>query len=233
MKNIRKFSKVGPLGAVHIRPFSNIGLPRAASIRQFSRLGLLGTAILLAVEGSAVGTEPAPAACSFLSFDASRVMGSYAMAQSRNGELEAMAKNLQQDGQKKMEELVSARKEIQEAAEKIDNPALTDEAREKMRAEVEKKADALHEKEMNLQRWREDSENRLGDTRSELLSKTIDELRVIASEIAQEKGATLVVNRTNPDILYAAPATDISDEMSTRLNRRYPVTAPAVASPAK
>jgi Skp family chaperone for outer membrane proteins len=193
-------------------------------------------AILLAGKGSATAAEPAPIACSFLSFDASRVMGSYAMAQSRNAELEAMAKSLQQDGQKKMEELVAAQKEIREAAEKIDNPALTDEAREKLRAEVEKKVDALREKEMNLQRWREDSENRLGDTRSELLAKTIDELRVISAEIAQEKGATLVINRTNPDIiLYAAPATDVSDEMSSRLNRRYPVTAPAVvpASPAK
>ncbi|MDR0728442.1 MAG: OmpH family outer membrane protein [Puniceicoccales bacterium] len=209
---------------------SRLSLLRTASIRKFSKVGLLGTAILLAGRGSAVRAEPAPAACPLLSFDASRVMGSYVTVQNRNAELETMAKSLQQDGQKKMEELVAARKEIQEAAEKIDNPALTDEAREKMRAEVDKKVEALREKEMNLQRWREDSENRLEDTRSELLSKTLDELRVISSEIAQEKGAILVVNRTNPDILYAAPSTDISDEMSTRLNRRYPVTAPAVAT---
>ncbi|MDR3143506.1 MAG: OmpH family outer membrane protein [Puniceicoccales bacterium] len=200
------------------------------NIRNFSRIGLLSTAILLARGSLAAVAEPDPAACPLLSFDASRVMGSYATVQSRNAELEAMAKSLRQDAQKKMEELAASRKEIQEAVEKIDNPALTDEAREKMRAEVDKKMEALREKEMNFQRWQEDSESRLEDARSELLSKTIGELRMISTEIAQEKRAILVVNRANPDILYAAPFTDISDEMTSRLNRRYPVTAPAVAA---
>jgi Skp family chaperone for outer membrane proteins len=185
---------------------------------------------MLMAGASATATEvvtpvdDAIACCTIiLSFDANQVMQGYAMAKSRDTELKALADNLQKDGQKKMEELVSAREGIQKSAEKIDNPALTDEAREKMKTECEKQIEALREKETNFRQWQEESENRLSDMRSEMLSKTIVELKAIASEVAKERKALLVVNATNPDILYAASSTDISDEVITRLNRRYPV----------
>jgi Skp family chaperone for outer membrane proteins len=160
--------------------------------------------------------------CIVLTFDANRVMQSYALAKSRDEELKALADSLQKDGQKKMEELVNAQEEIRKLAEKMDNPALTDEARDKMKAEAEKQIEALHEKEMNFRQWQEESESRLREMRSEMLSKTIEELKAIASELAEEEGSLLVINSTNPDISYAAPCTDRSKAISDRLNQRYP-----------
>jgi Skp family chaperone for outer membrane proteins len=167
--------------------------------------------------------------CAVLTFNANRVMQGYAMAKSRDEELKALADSLQKDGQKKMEELVSAQEEIRKLAEKMDNPALTDEARDKMKSEVEKQIEALHEKEMNFRQWQEKSESQLSEVRTEMLSKTIGELKIIASELAEEEGSLLVLNGTNHDVLYTAPATDRSEKIITRLNQRYP--APAKALP--
>jgi len=165
-----------------------------------------------------------------LSLDAGRVMGSYGMAKSRDAELKALADGLQKDGQKKLEELMAARKEIREAAEKIDNPALTEEARDRMRAELDQKVELLQEKERNFQQWQEETENRVANTRSELVSRTLGELRVIAAEVAKEWNAVFVLNAMNPDVLYAAPGTDITDEVTARLNRRYPAPVRATTA---
>ena len=127
-----------------------------------------------------------------------------------------------------MEELIAGREEIQKLAEKIDNPALSDEARDKMKTEAEKLIETLREKEMNFQQWQEEAESRLRDMRAQMLSKTIEEIKIIVSEIAIAKGALLVINRTNPDVLYAASVTDISEKTILRLNQRYPAPVKTV-----
>jgi Skp family chaperone for outer membrane proteins len=81
---------------------------------------------------------------------------------------------------------------------------------------------------MNFHQWQEEAESRLRDMRAQMLSKTIEEIKIIVSEIAIVKGALLVVNRTNPDILYAASVTDISEKTILRLNQLYPVPVKTV-----
>ncbi|MDR2420430.1 MAG: OmpH family outer membrane protein [Puniceicoccales bacterium] len=179
-------------------------------------------------EGSTATARAPEVATIILSFDANRVMQGYDTAKSRDEELKALADSLQKDGQKKMEELIAGREEIQKLAEKIDNPALADEARDKMKTEAEKLIEALQEKEVNFHQWQEEAESRLRDMRTQMLSKTIEEIKIIVSEIAIAKGALLVVNRTNPDILYAASTTDISEKTILRLNQRYPAPVKTV-----
>ncbi|MDR0445103.1 MAG: OmpH family outer membrane protein [Puniceicoccales bacterium] len=193
--------------------------------------GAIFTSLIAMAEGPSAGTslQNTSQCCAILTFNANRVMQGYAIAKSRDEELKTLADSLQKDGQKKMEELVNAQEEIRKLAEKMDNSALTDEARDKMKTEAEKQIEALHEKEMNFRQWQEKSESQLSEVRAEMLSKTIGELKVIASELAEEEGALLVLNGTNPDILYTAPATDRSEKIIARLNQRYP--APVKALP--
>jgi Skp family chaperone for outer membrane proteins len=183
-------------------------------------------------ESTAAAPAPATTTVAILSFDANRVMQGYDMAKNRDEELKALADSLQKDGQKKMEELIAGREEIQKLAEKIDNPALSDEARAKMKTEAENLIETLQEKEMNFHQWQEEAESRLRDMRTQMLSKTIEEIKIIVSEIAIARGALLVVNRTNPDILYAALATDITEQTILRLNQRYPAPVKTVLAKA-
>jgi Skp family chaperone for outer membrane proteins len=157
-----------------------------------------------------------------LSFDANRVIQRFDLAGSRDAELKLRAESLKADGEKKVEELVNGQKEAQELAEKIDNPALSDEARDKMKTEAEKLIETLREKEMNFQQWQEEASAQLNDMRLKALSKTVEEIKSIASEIAKRRGAVIVLNATSPDILYVSPDTDISDEIIPLLNQRYP-----------
>jgi Skp family chaperone for outer membrane proteins len=114
------------------------------------------------------------------------------------------------------------RKEYQELLEKAGNPALTEEAKKKVKAEADEKLGALKQKELAVLDFKTNSENRISKMIEEENVKNVIVIKQKIGEIAKAKGISVVVDGDNPVILFSADALDITEIVITVLNADQP-----------
>lgn len=148
--------------------------------------------------------------------------------QSARDELEQMNK----EGQAMVEELRAL-------DERSKNAVLTEEARNKARAEAETKFQEVQRLQNRIQEYRQAATNQLQQRIKTHRDLLLDEISKVVVEIARRKGATLVVDKSGPslfgisNIIYADAAYDITDEVLAAVNKdRPPATTGAAARPA-
>jgi Skp family chaperone for outer membrane proteins len=152
---------------------------------------------------------------------------------------ETLAKNVeavQKELLSMASDLEKVGKEYQELADKAANPALTEEAKKKIKAEADDKLMILQQKENALLDFKTNSEKRISKIGSEGSAKILTTVRQKAGEVAKEQGFSFVLDADNPIVFYAADSQDITDLVLKRLNADQPKpvevapVTPAVAS---
>ena len=144
---------------------------------------------------------------------------------------------LKSDQKKAVEELERLDKEIRgmadkfkEQKEQMDNPALTNDARERAKGDAQKTMDEVQQKQQEIQSFRMNAERsfqqRIGNFRAVL----IEEISKLASDIVKKKGGTLLMDRGS--LIYSDPAYDITDEVIAEINKGRPAGAASSAAPA-
>jgi outer membrane protein len=142
---------------------------------------------------------------------------------------------LSSDQKKAVEELERLDKEIRTIADKFkeqkeqaENPALTNEARDRAKADAQKTFEEIQQKQQEGQSFRMNAERsfqqRIGNFRAVL----VEEISKIATDIAKKKGGTLLVDRGAT--IYYDPAYDITDEVMAEVNKGRPAGAAAPAT---
>jgi Skp family chaperone for outer membrane proteins len=125
------------------------------------------------------------------------------------------------------------RKEYQELVDKSENPALTEEAKKKLKAEAEDKLIALKQKENAIRDFQTNSEKRISKMASDEGAKIVTTIRQKIETIAKALGIPCVLDSDAPGILYAADGLDITDRIIEALNADQPKPPAAVpATPA-
>ncbi|MDR0741114.1 MAG: OmpH family outer membrane protein [Puniceicoccales bacterium] len=145
---------------------------------------------------------------------------------------ETLAKNVEAV-QKELLSMVSdfekAGKEYRELVDKAANPALTDEAKKKIKAEADDKLMILQQKENALLDFKTNSEKRITKIGSEESAKILTTVRQKAGEVAKEQGFSIVLDADNPMVIYSEDSLDITDSVLKALNADQP--KPVVAVP--
>lgn len=131
--------------------------------------------------------------------------------------------------------LVDQYKELDEQSK---NPATTAEAKAKVQADLQKKAQEIQQKQQEQQAFIQNTRNSLQQRRQNFQQLIIEEVSKIAVEIAKTHGATFLIDKSGPtlagvsSILYADPSLDITDEVVAQIAKDRPATAPAATSAA-
>ncbi|MDR2200582.1 MAG: OmpH family outer membrane protein [Puniceicoccales bacterium] len=112
--------------------------------------------------------------------------------------------------------------EYRDLEEKSGNPALTEEAKKKVKVEAEGKLEILRQKEHAIRDFKTNSENRLNEMRLEEGTKISATVRQKIEEVAKTKGLTLVIDGDSPLIFYSAGALDITEHVLGVLNADQP-----------
>ena len=159
-------------------------------------------------------------------------------------ETEEQQTKLKSDQKKAVEELERLEKEIRTMADKfkeqkeqMDNPALTDDARERAKADAQKTMEEIQGKQREGQDFRMTAERtfqqRIGNFRAVLVEK----ISKVATDVAKRKGGTLLLDKGS--MIYSDPAYEITDEVIAEINKTRPAgtatgstAAPAPAAPA-
>jgi outer membrane protein len=148
---------------------------------------------------------------------------------------------LSSDQKKAVEELERLDKEIRTMAEKfkeqkeqMENPALTNEARERAKTDAQKTVEEIQGKQREGNDFRANAERsfqqRIGNFRAVL----IEEISKIATDIAKKKGGTVLLDKGS--LIYSEPAYEITDEVMAEINKTRPAgtatTGTAAPAPA-
>ncbi|MBC2596182.1 OmpH family outer membrane protein [Ruficoccus amylovorans] len=142
----------------------------------------------------------------------------YWKAQEADQKFQSSVENAQQEIQAMIEEGMGLANEMQELQSKMNNPALTETAREKFTAEAQQKAQSIREKEAEVNRYRQQTEQTLQQRRQSIVQLHISEIREEVIKIAKEKGADLVLNSAGMAVVYFDESFDITQEVLAKLN---------------
>jgi outer membrane protein len=121
--------------------------------------------------------------------------------------------------------------EYKELAEQAKNTLLTAEARTKAEGDAQKKLEQIQQKQAEVQRFRSDTQRSLQQRIKTHRDLLLEEITKVVVEIAKEKGATLVVDKSGPtlfgipSVLYSDPAYDITEEVQKAVNKDRPPTS--------
>ena len=137
---------------------------------------------------------------------------------------------LKSDQKKAVEELERLDKEIRTMADRfkeqkdqMDNPALTNDARERAKTDAQKTMEEIQQKQQEGQNFRMNAERsfqqRIGNFRAVL----VEEISKLATDIVKRKGGTVLMDKGS--LVYSDPGYDITDEVIAEINKGRPAGA--------
>lgn len=142
---------------------------------------------------------------------------------------------LKDDEQKAQDQLALITKDgnalveqFKELDEQTKNPAATAETKAKAQADAQKLYDQIQQKRAEQNQFVQNTSNTLKQRFQTFKTLMIEEITKTATEIAKEKGATLLIDKSGPtlvgvsNILYSDPSLDITDEVMAAINKDRP-----------
>lgn len=146
----------------------------------------------------------------------------YWKAQENDEKFQSSVDNAQQEIQAMIEEGMGLASELQELQGKINNPALTEDARERFTAEAQEKAKLIREKEAEVNTYRQKTDRTLQQRRQNIIELHVSEIREVVIQMAKDKGADLVLNTGGMTVVYYDESFDITQEVLAKLNADKP-----------
>lgn len=187
------------------------------------------TVLRLAVLATALAAAPAARAEFKLGFV------DFQRALRETDEGKAATANLKKDFDEKQKVLTSRSEEVKRLQEDLQRQGalLTPEAKMAKGAELERKMMEAQELYMKLQQ-------ELSVKERDAMRPLNDKMMVLAREIAQADGFTVIVDRSESGLVYAPESLDLTNELIRKFNARFPAgkaaakpaAAPAPAAPA-
>ena len=130
------------------------------------------------------------------------------------------------------EELVAAGQtlveDFKDIMEMVENPALTDEARNKAQSDAEMKRQEILEKEREVQQFQANTQRSLQQRQRTYRDLFLDEIKGVVLEVGRERGGDLILDSSGvtavgiPALIFADPTWDITAIVLERINADAP-----------
>lgn len=192
--------------------------------------------VSLVIGAAAVQAQPA---LKVVTVDMASLYDKHYLTEQQNAKLEADEKRAQEELQRLNTEGNTIVAAYQSLTEQINNPVLSNEAKAKLETDAQKKLEEIQAKQNEVQAFRQNVQRALQAQIGNFRDLLLEELSKLATDIAKQKGATLLVDKSAPagfgisPFLYVDVAYDITDEVMAAVNKNRPAgTAPAASAPA-
>jgi Skp family chaperone for outer membrane proteins len=165
----------------------------------------------------AAGAFAWPSSTKIFSVDVQKVFDNFEKAKTAQAAYGEAVSVADKELHEMYEEVMRTNDEVKDLQAKADNPALTDTARSKFKAEVTAKTEELRKKDFEFGQLRQDLNKKLIEHRQSEIAEQSKDLEVVVAEIAKEKKADVVINKFTAAI-YVDDSLDISDLVIAKLN---------------
>lgn len=160
--------------------------------------------------------------------DMAKLYNNYYKTKEANEKLKDSIAQAQGQAEELVEEGKVLAEEFNNLRERINNPALTDEFRNKAKLEAQEKLKVIQEKEREIQQYQLNTERSLQQRQRTHRDLMLDEIKKVTLAIAVSQNASLVFDTSGsstlgiPNVLYAKPSWDITDDVLAKINEDAP-----------
>lgn len=154
-----------------------------------------------------------------LTVDLGAVYNGYYRVQRAEKKFQALLETANKDIRQMIEEGAAIVDSLKELENKINNPAITEEARKQTIEEARGLAQQIQQKEYEVNQFRQETDQKLGQRRQTILEYYLGKIREVVTRIAEKRNADLVLNSVAPAVVYSKSNFDITDEVLEILNK--------------
>lgn len=200
---------------------------------------LLLALVSFATAGLLAQGQPAP---KILVVDMIKLLDEHYKTQEQKDKLSADADKAKEEAGRLLQERNTLVEEYKELVEQTQNPATRVEVKEEAQANAEQKIQEIQRKNNELQSFEANTRNLLQQRFQNFKTIMLEEIAKLATEVAKRKGATLLLDKSGPNLLgissvvHSDDAMDITNEVQAEINKTRPISgakpAAATAAPA-
>jgi len=204
-------------------------------------LKILGAFSALFVSGAAL-SQAQIAAPKIVVVDMMKLLDEHYKTEEQKNKLQADAEKASEEADRLLADRNTLVEEYKEALEQSNNPATRAEVKDQAREQAELKLQEIQRKNNELQSFEANTRNLLQQRFQNFKTIMLEEISKIAVDVAKRKGATLVLDKSGPNLLgiatvvYHDESFDITAEVEAEINRDRPAgsansTTPSVTVP--
>jgi len=204
-------------------------------------LKILGALSALLVSGAAL-SQAQIAAPKIVVVDMMKLLDEHYKTEEQKNKLQADAEKASEEADRLLADRNTLVEEYKEALEQSNNPATRAEVKDQAREQAELKLQEIQRKNNELQSFEANTRNLLQQRFQNFKTIMLEEISKIAVDVAKRKGATLVLDKSGPNLLgiatvvYHDESFDITAEVEAEINRDRPAgsassTTPSVTVP--
>lgn len=200
---------------------------------------LLLALVSFATAGLLAQGQPAP---KILVVDMIKLLDEHYKTQEQKDKLSADADKAKEEAGRLLQERNTLVEQYKELVEQTQNPATRVEVKEEAQANAEQKIQEIQRKNNELQSFEANTRNLLQQRFQNFKTIMLEEIAKLATEVAKRKGATMLLDKSGPNLLgissvvYSDDAMDITNEVQAEINKTRPISgakpAAATAAPA-
>ena len=123
---------------------------------------------------------------------------------------------LEQEFQQRQQQLDEQQQQVMQQRQQMEQQAmmLSEEKRQEKAMELQQQMENLQQTYLTLQ-------NELAQQEAQATQELFEEMQTVADEIGQEKGFTMIIEKTDTSILYAVDGLDMTDELINRFDEKH------------
>jgi len=189
----------------------------------------------LFVSGAAL-SQAQIAAPKIVVVDMMKLLDEHYKTEEQKNKLQADAEKASEEADRLLADRNTLVEEYKEALEQSNNPATRAEVKDQAREQAELKLQEIQRKNNELQSFEANTRNLLQQRFQNFKTIMLEEISKIAIEVGKRKGATLVLDKSGPNLLgiatvvYHDESLDITAEVEAEINRDRPAGAAATSS---
>lgn len=172
--------------------------------------------------------------------DMMKLLNEHYKTQEQREKLQADADKAKEEANRLLKERNDMVEKYKELVDQAKNPAAKTEVQEQAKADAAKMMQEIQNKTNELQSFDVNTRNLLNQRFQNFKTIMLEEIGKMATEVAKRKGATLLLDKSGPNLLgissvvYSDPSMDITNEVQAEINKTRPITStttqPAPAS---
>ncbi len=137
-------------------------------------------------------------------------------------EFENLVKNAQREMQNLMKSGDEMVKKFKDLQGKMQNPALSDTAKKALMSEIEKLAENLHKKQMEVAQFKDGTDQRLHQLEQTIVNNNFKEIQPKCDLVAKKYNLDFLFNSSGPNIVYVKDSFDYTKEIISVVNASAP-----------
>ncbi len=187
--------------------------------------------IVLAVALVVAGAVSAHAEVKIASVDVKKLFNGYYKTKLAEDLLQKDQADVRKDLRELTDNIEKAQADYKQLLDQEDDPAISADARQKIKQSADDKAQQLTSMKTDYERQVRESDATLTDKKQHVMNNLFVEIQKAIADKAKLGGYTLVVDSASPEaVLYVSPDTDITDSVLSQLNAGAPVDVSSPAS---